>query len=90
MRKPCFSPDDRALRLKEPGETGSYRHYIAVSYCWERSLEQNTSSDENYNVKLGASDRPNKAPYTVISRAITYALNTGTANQVWIDQECIN
>jgi len=87
---PSFQPGDRVLRLTQPHEAGSCRHYIAVSYCWEHHLEECSSSKDSYLIKTVSGDRPNKAPTNIISRAISFALDTAPMNLIWIDQECID
>lgn len=87
---PVFQPGDRVLRLTQPQGSGSCRHYIAVSYCWEHHLEESSKSEEEYIVRTVTGDRPNKAPNMIISRAISYALDSPPMNLIWIDQECID
>jgi hypothetical protein len=90
-------PTVTALRLTQPGELKGCDHYIAVSYCWRQPKSQNISDspdDRSYTVYTKPPNntrdsRPNKAPKSILDRAIAYASFYGI-RFIWIDQECID
>lgn len=91
----------RFLNVKNLGPRGQLRHisltlkgeyryrsdYVAVSYRWQ------IPSDPEPNpvyliIDADGEQRGNKAPNSVLDRAINYALDHGIPF-IWIDQECI-
>ena len=69
-------------------------HFIAVSYCWPKDPMGNfIECDRTYrictNISLGKrTERVNRAPNTVIDRAVEFARACGI-RMIWIDQECL-
>jgi hypothetical protein len=79
------------LRLTDPGDLESCKHYVAVSYCWQqpRNLPEDETLAPRYTILDGNQGRRSRAPPNVIRRAIEFAIFKGY-RLIWIDQECIN
>jgi len=85
-----FKPE---LLLTDAGALAGCEHYIAITYCWQQLAATEDSdirlqSPAGYRITTASGVRDNKAPATVIHRAISYAAAHGY-RLIWIDQECI-
>ncbi|KAF9634813.1 hypothetical protein BFW01_g5708 [Lasiodiplodia theobromae] len=84
---PIWDPNERTVRLAEPGECPDCTQYVAVSYCW-RGKELANTNNQPFKVSRPQGERGSKARPSVLSRAIRYA-DIHKLRYVWIDQECI-
>ncbi|KAI9859243.1 MAG: hypothetical protein M1813_007017 [Trichoglossum hirsutum] len=75
----------KRLYLSEPGEICDCEHYVAISYRWPG---RDVKLEEAYAVRTSNGDRKNRAPKTILDRAIRFAMEVGL-KLIWIDQECI-
>lgn len=78
-----------SLELTSADLLAGCRHYVAVSYCWSTSEERQAETGKTYTIETAQGPRANKAPSSILDRAIAYAAEYGLG-LIWIDQECIN
>jgi hypothetical protein len=83
------------LRLTAPGEIRDCTHYLAISYCWQQPVasvdtfdEGHQSQKQHYVIRTPTGARQNRAPTSILDRAIAYAASQ-SIRLIWIDQECI-
>lgn len=78
------------LALTPSGELANCTHFVAVSYCWKQPEQVRIKDREvqGYHIQTKTGIRPNRAPTSVLDRAISYA-ESRRIKAIWIDQECI-
>lgn len=77
------------LRLTDLGEVTDCAEYVAVSYCWKSGAATvSADGDKYFDITISLGVRTNRAPYSIMERAIAYAAYRELPF-IWIDQECI-
>ena len=90
FKKPCLCQDlaypfDESSKHFRIIEVQNCRHYVAVSYRW-----RNTSNDNaECQISRGETTTSAQAPSSVLLRAARFSAKHGY-RLLWIDQECIN
>jgi hypothetical protein len=75
------------MRLTSKDENPGARDYVAVSYCWNQPPDGRPTA--KFEIETESDDRANKAPASILMRAVQYALKVHVSF-IWIDQECID
>ncbi|KAL8702468.1 MAG: hypothetical protein Q9201_004358 [Fulgogasparrea decipioides] len=88
---PIFKGQERQFRITAPGQFDGCKHYVAVSYSWERRSHRDKSvpPDEKYTVQTENGVRAGSVPFDVINRAVAFAA-IHHVGLIWIDQEVID
>ena len=91
MDIPAFQPGQRRFRLTNADELNGCQHYVAVSYCWDRSAHHQDDIDASvsYFVETGTGLRRGNVPVDVIDRAVAFAARH-QIGLIWIDQDVID